>query len=138
MQKIIKIILIFYLVLSGCTFKSKRLIITKLSPIESTEKLDSSSYHLYKFYVVRNFKFGNIEDFKQLKDFAFSTVEPRIYQYSLYVVTFYKESKKTPLEFKETESDLLLWHDQDLIYTFVWVKGKFGYFTAYKNGKPLN
>jgi len=110
------------------------MIISKLHPYSEVDNLGQK----YKYYVVQNFEFGNKQQFEELKEFAENNLDNDYNKFEGYAVGFYKESSRAPIDFKQTESDLILWHGSDLIYSFEWQNGKFLNYYEYKDGKIVS
>jgi hypothetical protein len=114
-----------------------KMTITKLNPYFEVSNIDTAQQK-YVFFLVKNYEAGNEQNFKEIKEFAERNLEQTYGHYAIYDILFYKESSKTNDDYKESPSDLLAWHGDDLIFSFTWSYGKFSYYNEYKNGKIVN
>lgn len=133
LKKIIKLNIPLLIVLIASCLKTDKIIISKLHPYEEVDSMGQK----YKYYVVQNFEVGNKQQFNQLKKFANQNVDSNYNEFEGYSISFFKESNKTPIKFVQTESDLILWHNEDLVCTFEWKYGRFLNYYEYKKGRII-
>jgi predicted phosphodiesterase len=107
-----------------------------IAPLHPYEEINTVGNHVqkYKFFIVNNFQEGSKEQIKQIDNYIKGNMDKDHNKYSQYIVVIYKESDKLNKSFKQTESDMLMWHGKDVIYTFQWDQGVFSFYTIHKNG----
>ena len=130
------ILLISVLIINLSCFNKGKMIITKLHPFSEIDSIGHEPQK-YKFYLVQNFELGNKQQFEEIKKFAEENLDKDYNHYAIYDIGFYKESPKTNLNYRQTPSDLILWHGDDLVFDFAWSYGKFISYNAYKEGKVI-
>lgn len=128
---------ILILIVNLSCFNKGKMVITKLHPYSEIDSIGHEPQK-YKFYLVQNFELGNKQQFEEIKKFAEENLDKDYKQYAIYDICFYKESSKTNLNYRQTPSDLILWHGDDLVFDFAWSYGKSISYNAYKDGKVIS
>jgi hypothetical protein len=117
-------LLIFLTIINISCSSKKTLIITKLNPYFDTDSaIGYTAKHRY--FLVKNYDFGDSSQFMQLKNYAFEHLDSDYRNFGIYVIAFFKESVTTNEKYKQTRSDLIDYHSNDLVTDFYWHKGEY-------------
>lgn len=129
-------LLLFFL--PGC-MSTDKLEIQPLHPYTKIEeKNDGKTKYIY-FYV-KNFDLEKKNYYDSLAHFAsryrFSDVDTS--KFSMYSVEFFSHSDKTNEKYRESPSDLVLWHGKDLLFTIFWGKNNDPITQRYVKGEVID
>lgn len=136
-MKKVSIFIISSLFIFFLNFKCKRENIETypLSPFEKTDTLNQIIVQKDKYFIIYNYDTNDSSQISYVKKFAIQQLDLGYENFSSFNIIFYKQSANLKLNFRQTESDILLWHGNDIVFTFQWLNGKFGFYNDYVNGR---
>ena len=127
-----------FISLTGCGQNNCSVSFTQFYPANSNEIVDKGGRITDKinYYIVSNYNDIGACD-SMIVQFSKSQVDSSIKNYNSYQQVFYKESKRTNIEnLKQKPRDLYRYsQENDMIYNFLWIKGRFSYREKIRNGQ---
>lgn len=115
---------------------AEELRIYPLHPFEETDSV-GSYMHKYKFFIIDSVQEGNKMQFSQIESYIKRNMDKDLNKFNKYIVMVYKESSKLTRNFRQTEFNRLMWHGQDIVYSFEWNKGIFASCEQFKDGRII-
>jgi hypothetical protein len=128
--------------LTGCTHNSSQISAIPIQILDyaDTVKLgDLITTDKSNNFLVENFS-DTKENEKYLDTFAFERKDKNFEEYTNYSIVFYKKSSITTIKNIKANPRIIDRYSQenDLIYKYVWIRGKFSNKYKYKNGIIVN
>ncbi len=128
--------LIVIVVLISCSSK-KQVEIVALDPYFKMEAKEGRTVRSI-YFLVKNWEDQNDKNYDTLNKFSDEYKLSDTSKCSICSIYFYKESNRTNESYIESESDLIDWHSEDLIFSKEWQDDKVVYIQKFKNGKVVD
>lgn len=123
--------------LVSCSLTNDDFKIFPIHPFSKTVTFDNTR-QLYKYYMIEGYSRRDSIQFENVKGFIFKNLDSTYRNYDNYEVIVYRSAKDFNRNYKETSSNLIEWHGNNIVYTFGWSKGKYTGHYEYSNGKIVN